>query len=648
MKSIKLRIRVVVLLLVLISSLLIGTITALLNAYGIDKVLTATAGPVAKITANAVKWRLDDYWAPLTEAAALSEFKELVSTDPELIAITEGIASRNGYIYVGKMDRNGIASTGENYGNTEYFLKCKESLRPVISDLMNDGNQMIFLLEVPILVNNQFEGVVYGAVNADFLTDIVSGLNLGENGQVYVLDANGNVIGHPNRGYVTDGVNIIDQAKTDSSMEDVAAVHSLMMNGETGITSYRFDGDNKCFAYTPVGGEQGWSVGVEISQSEFKAALDFSILMTIAILIIIIAVASVVTFRFAKSIADPLRQIQEAASNLSEGILDTEIAYQSQDELGQLADHMRTAQTDLKSYISDFGRGIAGVASGDLTVRPNVEYKGDFVALKEHMMLLIERLNDTLGQIDRAAETVSMSASNVSNGSQMLSEGANEQTVSVDKLSDGINDISDNIKDMAKHAEQASVRANDVGEEMRLSNDKMIEMVHAMEEISKSSGEIGKIIKTIEDIAFQTNILALNAAVEAARAGAAGKGFSVVADEVRNLAGKSAEASKNTTSLIERSMIAVENGRKVADETAKSLSVAVEGASEIISSIGNISATATNQSSFLNQVEQGIEQISTVVQTNAATAEENAASSEELSGQAELLKQLVTQYKLSE
>ena len=195
-------------------------------------------------------------------------------------------------------------------------------------------------------------------------------------------------------------------------------------------------------------------------------------------------------------------------------------------------------------------------------------------------------------------------------------------------------------------ARTASLKANEVGEGMQVSNKKMEEMMEAMTDISGSSREIGKIIKTIEDIAFQTNILALNAAVEAARAGAAGKGFAVVANEVRNLASKSAEASQNTSALIERSIKAVENGTRIADETAKSLLQAVEGANEATRIINQISEASEHQAKAINQVTIGIEQISSVVQSNSATSEQSAAASEELSSQAQVLKRLVSTVRL--
>lgn len=648
MKSIKSKIRMIVLALLVVNSVLIGVITSLLNVKGIDRIMETTVAPVSRITAQAVKWRLDNYWAPLTEAASLGIFLDSQPTDPELIAFTEEIASRNGFLYVGKMDANGIAYGGVDYGDTDYFLKCKETLRPVISDLIYDGNQTIFLLEVPILKNGRFDGIVYGGVNAEFLSDIVKGLTVGEEGQAYILDAKGNVIGHPDPSYVIDGVNFIKQAETDSSLKQVAAVHRSMIAGETGISSYRFDGDNKCFGYTPVGGEQGWSVGVEISHREFKVFLDMSLIITFVVVLLMLVVSSLITLRLARMISVPVLEIQTATSKLSEGILNAEVTYHSRDELGLLADNVRTAFADLSSYISDLSRGLSAVADNDLTVRSEVEYKGDFIALRDNIQQVIFNLNHTLGKINEAAESVTMSSKNVASGAQILSQGCVEQEISVDKLSAVVNSIHENMQDVAQDAEQAAQKANAVGDEMTASNNDMKEMIQAMEDISRSSQGIEKIIKTIEDIAFQTNILALNAAVEAARAGTAGKGFAVVADEVRSLAGKSAEASHESTALIQRSMQAVKNGTRIADQTAKSLVTAVSGAKEVIESIGHISVAAAAQAEHLTQVTQEIDHISQVVQSNTATAGENAASGQELAGQAEVLKRLVAQYKLDQ
>ena len=249
-------------------------------------------------------------------------------------------------------------------------------------------------------------------------------------------------------------------------------------------------------------------------------------------------------------------------------------------------------------------------------------------------------------QIDLSSDQVSSGADQVSSGAQALSQGAAEQASSIEELAETIRGISNHVKHNADYAEEADRRANAAGSEAVESNRRMQDMVSAMADISTSSREIGKIIKTIEDIAFQTNILALNASVEAARAGEAGRGFSVVAAEVRNLATKSAEASKDTAALIENSLNTVISGTRIADETAHSLDAVLESVRLVTGIIGQITASSIEQADSILQIEQGIERISEVVQTNSATAEESAAASEELSAQAQLLKNLTGQFRL--
>ena len=227
-----------------------------------------------------------------------------------------------------------------------------------------------------------------------------------------------------------------------------------------------------------------------------------------------------------------------------------------------------------------------------------------------------------------AADQVSAGSDEVSNGAQVLAQGSTEQASAIEELSASIDTVAGQVKQNADHAVDANSQMAVVGDEMEKSNSEMKKMLDAMSDINESSTKIAKIIKAIEDIAFQTNILALNAAVEAARAGAAGKGFAVVADEVRNLAGKSAEAATNTNVLITSSVEAVQNGMKIADATAQTLVEAVNGSKEVMGLIEQISAASKEQALSIEQITQGVEQISGVVQTNSATAEESAAASE--------------------
>lgn len=381
------------------------------------------------------------------------------------------------------------------------------------------------------------------------------------------------------------------------------------------------------------------------SSSNFAKNQSIIILIIIIInLVFIIGIGIILT----KSIVNPIAEIKSAISALALGKLDSNITYNSKNEIGELADDMRKTLKELSNYITNISYILREISNANLNIKVDMEYIGDFSPIKHSMEEIISSLNNTIELIGDSAKQVTSGAEQVSGGALVLSQGATEQASSIQQLSATISEVSEQVIKNANNAKNASDISAEAAKEVENGNKLMIQMMDAMEEIGRASGEIGKIIKTIDDIAFQTNILALNAAVEAARAGSAGKGFAVVADEVRNLAGKSAESAKNTTTLIENAINAVENGTRIAEQTAQSLNMIVEGAKQSTALIDKIAEASIEQSSSIEEISLGVEQISAVVQSNSATAQESAASSEELSGQAHILRELVSRFTLKE
>lgn len=369
------------------------------------------------------------------------------------------------------------------------------------------------------------------------------------------------------------------------------------------------------------------------------------------IMIVIILLNIVLAFLFglyiSNSIRKPVEEIRDAAKKLASGRLDVSIGYHSKDELGNLSDSIRSLIRTFQGIISDMNCCLASLGNGDFTVTSKAEefYVGDFQQLAASVDQITLKLSRTMKQINQSSAQVSSGSDQVSSGAQDLAQGATEQAASVEELAASINEISSQVRENARNSQYGSELAEAAGAKIEEANRQMQEMIAAMHDISHKSGQIGKIIQTIEDIAFQTNILALNASVEAAHVSTA-KGFAVIADEVRNLAGKSARASTNTAALIEGTIQAVNLGTKIADETAYTLTEVVESARQMVSAVDKISKASNAQAAAIAQVTQGIDQISNVVQANSVTAEESAAASEELYGQAQMLKNLVNQFKL--
>ena len=349
-----------------------------------------------------------------------------------------------------------------------------------------------------------------------------------------------------------------------------------------------------------------------------------------------------------RAITRPIRQLEKAAGQIVEGDFDIEVTYQSKDELGSLANAFKNMTSILEEVIADASRLLQEMSDGNFDVRTQAEAR--YVGKLQGLLLAIRKLNrdlsSTMGQINTSADQVASGSGQVSSGAQALAQGATEQAAAVEELAATIAGISQQVKDTAETARSARNQTSMAGDVVEECNRQMHDMMAAMEEITRTSDEIGKIIKTIEDISFQTNILALNAAVEAARAGEAGKGFAVVAEEVRSLANKSSVASNDTAALIEGSLEAVARGKDLAGATAESLSKVVEEVRVAAATVDKIADAAEEQAGAVEQVTVGVDQISDVVQTNSATSEESAAASAELSHQAEILKDLVARFRL--
>ncbi len=364
-----------------------------------------------------------------------------------------------------------------------------------------------------------------------------------------------------------------------------------------------------------------------------------------------VAVSVVFGVYITHGITQPVTELEQAARAMAKGEFSTvRVAYDSRDELGSLAGDIRSMVKTLTDVIQNETYILNEMAEGNFSVHSERDeyYIGEFEQLLRSMKKINRGLSELLLQISQSADNVAASSEQVSSGSQNLAQGTTEQAASVEELTGMMSEISDQAYRNSRDAQEASEKAQMVKENATESSRSMQEMVKAMAEISGKSDEIRKIVKTIEDFSFQTNILALNAAVEAARAGDRGKGFSVVANEVRSLANQSSAASKSTAALIQSSLQAVENGRKIANETDNALAEVVSGIDNVSELLFHITDASSKQFDANRQVTENINLISEVVQTNSATAEECAAASEELASQAQLLRELVSHFKLAD
>ena len=437
---------------------------------------------------------------------------------------------------------------------------------------------------------------------------------------------------------ISKWINIGNEILTAINNKDMAKANKLILND--------------CPEVLDVIIEQVSLIGDRIStnvQDDIQGTARYiGIVMIIIIVIIIIGLILItkVVQAIIESICNPVEEIKAAALEMAKGNYDLEIEYTSEDEIGVLADCMREMILFTKDNISNITEVLNKFAEGNFDVEIEDNYIGEFIEIKESLEKIVDSINNTFYDIKIVTEQVKDGSEQVASTAQIISEGAINQAGIIQELMAAIGQINEKVKVSTEQANSTNVLTRELGNQIELNNEKMNEMVTAMNKIEESSINIKSIINTIYSISEQTNLLALNAAIEAARAGESGKGFAVVADEIRKLAEESSVAVKNTEILIEDSINNVNDGKNVADEASEALSAVVGKAKEAVELIGTIAELTEQGAMAISEVYNGIDQIAEVVESNTAISEESAAASEELSSQSESLQNMIDKFKL--
>jgi len=655
MKSIRTKITLCLMVTVLATQLVVGASSITLNYNSTISTVDQMMSETAVLAAERIEQELTAYKNVAMDTGCVPQLLD------ETVPLEEKRSIIDERVNMHDLQRGNIVGPdgisifdGNDYSDREYVKQAMQGnvyvSEPLISKVTGELSIMV---AAPIYKDGnqgaEIEGVVYFVPHETFLNDIVSSILVSEHSRAYMINSSGDTIADTTLDTITVQ-NIEKEAESDSSLKELASIHSAMREGKNGFGDYKNGKKSMFAAYAPVNGTDGWSVAVVAPQSDYLSTTYFDIAINLVMMVLAILLSIIVALKLANSLGRPMKACADRMRLLVEGDLESPVPeVVSKDETGMLTQSTAELVEGLSTIIHDIGYLLGEMANQNLDIQSSHRdaYVGDFQSILHSMRNLKVELSEILRQINTSAEQVSSASNQVSSSAQNLSQGAVEQASSVEELAARISEISNQVKDTADSAGKVREQTHHAGEGVSVCNQQMQELMNAMEKIHSSSDEIGKIIKTIEDIAFQTNILALNAAVEAARAGVAGKGFAVVADEVRNLASKSAEASKNTSLLITHSTEAVQTGTEIARHTADALSDVVENIQSMVGSIDQISAVSSEQSEAVLQVNEGINQISSVVQSNSATAEESAAASQELSAEAANLKQLVDQFTLA-
>ncbi len=523
-----------------------------------------------------------------------------------------------------------------------WYLNGLDSEDFILGDVYFDEDSQSYVVGASGVLKTA-DGVVRGVAAADVylnsISDIVSNIRIEDTGGIFLVDTRTDtIIGHREENLVGKKLSMAGGGMYDYVKEQI-------QNGRTGLSLY---GDT--YIQTAKVEGSSWTAVAYVSKAEVLSELQsLTVTMTevsITALIVLVLLAVLLTRRI---IGRPVRELSRAAAEIAGGDLDQVIRYKSRDELGALAYDFNRVTVRLREYIkyiNEISDTLREIARGNLAYELENEYTGEFAKIRMSLEEISVELNGVMGQLTVSSRDVAAGAAQVSNSAVSLSQGSTEQAAEVEALAGHIGEVSDGAAQIAQDARKASVISREVKQGLMESNMKMRNMTGVMRKISDKSNEIHKIVKAIDDIAFQTNILALNAAVEAARAGEAGKGFAVVADEVRILAGRSAAAAKETTDLLGETISSVEEGAAAADDTAGSMLAAAGLADEMDSLIGGIADYTKRQAVTAAEISHGIDQIALVVQSNVTTAESSAAASEELSGQASALRELVSKFRL--
>lgn len=549
------------------------------------------------------------------------------------------------YIGVFDVDQDGYLMHDWDYSDDSFSFKEWDYYEPVVTKaacitepyLDTEINEMVLSVCYPVFShNNEVLGIVLIDISISFIENLIVSSGFNETGSSFILSADKSVLAHSQTNYI---------GQSSSALNLVGQDLDLQINQPTGSLVEFTQSSTKKVGLVGDVGDNGWRIITSMDYSEFTTNENDILIILLCSLLATTVLTMVIVGLTVQSSLRPLEQINEAMGQLSLGNIHYVCDYHSNNEIGEVADNLRVTMTNLAAYIVEIKRQLRSYSNGDFTITSDMEFLGDFQEIQTSLRDFNELISSALDGIKATVEQVSIGSDCVSTGAQSLAEGSAEQSASIVELNQTLHTLTQSVTQNVKDVKFVSTSFHQATLNLEENNQKMKQMVESMDNITRTNQGIQKIIKTIEDVAFQTNILALNAAVEAARAGEAGRGFSVVADEVRNLANRTSEAVNDTASLIESTAEAVENGNQLVDQTAQGLDQVLQFVSTFMGTLDSVTEASERQAIDLESLTANIDQITSVMQQNSAVSEQSAATSEELSGQAVVMQATVNQFK---